>query len=285
VVAAAKAIVVLQKENGERKNRRQARWKYTIRRIGVDTVRAMLRERFGVELREASPQPIPPVRFFHGWHPQAGDGEHYFLGLPVLSGRLQDADGVRMKSAVRKIVSELRAGVRVTGNQDLLLTHVLDGERERVDRVLREHGVPSSLSSVRRQSFACPAKPTCGLAMTDAETVIPCYISALEEAGLGDVDVIMRMAGCPNSCSRPPSAEIGIIGYGKNDHMIQVGGSREGTRIGKQLYERVPEEDMTRVLIGLFRAIKEHNPRGLPSGEFLHETPVDELRKLVGYGG
>ncbi|MFQ5513242.1 MAG: NADPH-dependent assimilatory sulfite reductase hemoprotein subunit [Myxococcota bacterium] len=289
VVETARAIAILQKENGERKNRRQARWKYTIRRLGVAQVKQMLRERFGLHLEDAEPQPVPPVRFFHGWHREATRpeaGARRFLGLPVLSGRLQDADGMCQKTAVRKIVSELGphgVGVRITGNQDLLLTHIPEERRDWVEGVLAEHGVPREVSNVRRQSFACPAKPTCGLAMTDAEHVLPQYIRALEEAGLGDADVVLRMAGCPNSCSRPPSAEVGIIGYGKNDHIIQVGGSRSGTRIGRVLYERVPEHEMIPVLVGLFRAIREHERKGIAAESFLHDTPVEELRKLVGH--
>ena len=118
--------------------------------------------------------------------------------------------------------------------------------------------------------------------MTDAENVLPDYLRALEAQGLGDVDVIIRMAGCPNSCSRPPTAEGGIYGYGKNDHVIQVGGSREGTRIGKLLYARVPEEKMVEVLAGLLRSVRDHNPDQLPAGEFLHRTPTAELQKLIG---
>jgi sulfite reductase beta subunit-like hemoprotein len=118
--------------------------------------------------------------------------------------------------------------------------------------------------------------------MTDAENVLPEYVAAIEEAGLGAVDVIIRMAGCPNGCSRPPTAEIGIYGYGKNDHVIQVGGSREGTRVGKVLFERVPEPRMKPVLVGIVRAIRDHNPAGLPAGDYLFETPVEELRRLVG---
>ena len=284
VVEAVKGIVILQKENGERKDRRQARWKYTIRRLGPDVVKLMLRDRFGIEIKPAQPQPLPPVRFFHGWNREAGPEERYFLGVPVLSGRLKDEGDVRLRSAVNRIVSELELGVRITPNQDLLLCHVPAEQREWVERTLAEHGVPAvqQLSRVRRQSFACPAKPTCGLAMTEAENVLPSYIEALEREGLGDVDLVLRMAGCPNSCSRPPTAEVGIIGYGKNDHMIQVGGSREGGRIGKVLYERVPEDQMIPVLIGIFRAVRDHNPDGLPTGEFLDRTPLEELRQLIG---
>jgi sulfite reductase beta subunit-like hemoprotein len=118
--------------------------------------------------------------------------------------------------------------------------------------------------------------------MTDAELILPHYMDKLEEAGLGDVDVQIRMAGCPNGCSRPPTAGIGIVGYGKNDHVIQVGGARNGTRIGRVLYERVPEEKMVDVLVGLARAIREHDTAGLGAGDFLARIPDETLRSWVG---
>ena len=130
--------------------------------------------------------------------------------------------------------------------------------------------------------MACPAKPTCGLAMTEAETILPQYIDAIEAAGLGEVDVVIRMTGCPNNCARPPSAEIGIYGYGKNDHVILVGGSREGSRLAHTLFPRLPGEQMVPALVGLFRAIQQHNHEGLPVGEFLHRTDPERLREWVG---
>lgn len=283
VVDTVRAIAILQKEHGERRDRRQARWKYTLRRLGVDFVKTMLRERFGIGLVDARPQPIPEIRYHHGWHREAGGEDRFYFGLPVESGRLQDADGTRLRSAVCRIVEELDLGVRITPNQDLLLCHVPGGRRAWVEQTLRDHGVrpPEAISTVRRRALACPAKPTCGLAMTEAERLLPLYLGALEAAGLGDVDVIIRMAGCPNSCSRPPTAEIGIYGYGKNDFVIQVGGARDGTRLGKVLYERVPGERMEAVLTALVKAIRDHNPDGLPAGEFLYRTPVDELRRLT----
>ncbi len=284
VVDAVTAIAILQKENGERKDRRQARWKYTIRRLGTDVVKRELRERFDVDLVDAEPQPLPRNQFPIGWQRQAGDGERWFLGVPVLSGRLKDEGTHRLRSALRHIVEDLGLGVRCTPNQDLLLCHISGEQRARVDELLAEHGAADldSAQAVRRQALACPAKPTCGLAMTDAENILPHYLDALESAGLGQVDVVIRIAGCPNSCSRPPTAEIGITGYGKNDHIIQVGGSREGSRIGRTLYGRVPEDQMTRVLVALVGAIREHGG-GRPAGEFLHETPLERLREWVGF--
>ena len=284
VVDAVRSIAILQKENGERKDRKLARWKYTIRRMGKDAVKTELRDRFGIEFKDADPQPIPENRYFHGWHPEAGGGDRFYLGVPVESGRIKDAGTVRQRSALRAIVAELRCGVRITGNQDLLLTHVPAARRDWIDATFAAHGVPAAaaISRFRRQAFGCPALPTCGLAMTEAENSLPGFADAIEAAGLGDVDVVLRIAGCPNSCSRPPTAEIGIIGYGKNAHKITVGGSREGTRLGRELYPKVGTEQMNEILIGLLRAIRDHNPQGLPAGEFLAQTPNEKLIELVG---
>jgi len=276
VVEATRAICVLQKENGDRKNRKVARWKYTIRRLGPDFVKTQLRERFGIGLEDAEPVALPPMQLHLGWHAQRGGGHWY--GISVENGRM----GPVLRRAVRRAVQELDLSVRLTPQQDLLLCDVED--REALERILEEGRVkpPDAISAVRRNAMACPAKPTCGLAMTDAENVLPKYIDAIDAAGLGDVDVVIRMTGCPNNCARPPTAEIGIYGYGKNDHVILVGGSREGSRLAHVLYSRLPEERMVEVLVGILRAVKERNPEGLPAGEFLDRAEPDALRGWVG---
>jgi sulfite reductase (ferredoxin) len=275
VVDAVRAIVILQKEHGERRDRRQARWKYTLRRLGVPAVKAELKTRFRLELEEAAPTPLPPMRLHLGWHERPVGG---YYGISVENGRM----GPTLRRGVRRAVEELRLGVRFTAQQDLVLTHVPD--RGVLQEILDDAGVARSegISVVRRNAMACPAKPTCGLAMTDAENILPRYIDALEEAGLGAVDAVIRMTGCPNNCARPPTAEIGIYGYGKNDHVILVGGSRENSRLAHTLYARIPEEKMVPVLVGLFRAIDERNGDGLPVGEFLHRTAPEDLRGWIG---
>jgi sulfite reductase (ferredoxin) len=279
VVAATRAIALLQKENGERRDRRQARWKYTIRRLGVDAVKAELKGRFGLEIEPAQPTRLPPMQLHLGWHEQRGGRSFY--GISVESGRIRP----ELRRAVRAAVDSLGASVRFTPQQDLLVCDVDD--RRALEGILDEHGVtrPDAVSQVRRNAMACPAKPTCGLAMTEAERILPSYLDAIEAAGLGEVDVVVRMTGCPNNCARPPTAEIGIYGYGKNDHVLLVGGSREGSRIGHTLYERLPGEKMVPVLVGLLRAIRDHNPEALPAGEFLHRTEPEQLRAWVGVGG
>ncbi|MFP8881916.1 MAG: NADPH-dependent assimilatory sulfite reductase hemoprotein subunit [Myxococcota bacterium] len=275
VVDAVKAIVEIQRDNGERKDRRQARWKYTIRRMGVDVVKAELADRFGIELEVAEPAPLPPMALHLGWHQQLGGGGYY--GISVENGRIKP----QMRKAIRRAVVELDLSIRATNQQDILLCDVQD--REMLEKILAEGGIATAdeISLVRRNSMACPAKPTCGLAMTDAEGILPSYVDALEAAGLGDVDVVIRMTGCPNNCARPPSAEIGIYGYGKNDHVILVGGTREGSRLAHTLYARLPEDQMVPALVGLLTAIRDR-AGDMPAGEFLADADPDQLRGWVG---
>jgi sulfite reductase (ferredoxin) len=276
LVDAARAILLLQKEHGERKDRKQARWKYTIRRLGVERVKAELRDRFHLDLADADPQPLAPLKLHLGWHAQRGGLGYY--GVSVESGRVRPP----LRRALRAAVEELGLSVKLTPQQDLLLCDVRD--RGALERILDAHGVPrpESVSRVRSLSMACPAKPTCGLAMTEAENVLPVWLDALEAAGLGDVDAVIRVTGCPNNCARPSTAEVGIYGYGKNDHVVLVGGARDGSRLARELYARVPGERLVPVLVGLFRAVRERNREGLPVGDFLHRADPAELRSWIG---
>ncbi len=281
VLETVRAIATIQREHGERRNRRAARWKYTIRRLGVEAVKATLRERFGIALADAEPRPLPPVRDHLGWHREAGAGDFYYAGIHIPNGRVRDDTTVRYRSAIRRIVAEVEGiGVRITPNQHLILAHVPAARREWIERTLAEHGVPfdGAVPPIRRLAMACPAKPTCGLAMTHAERVLPRYLAELEREGLGDVDVMIRMAGCPNSCSRPPTAEIGIIGYGKNDYVLMVGGARDGSRLARVLYPRLSEHELLEALVHLVKEIRDRNPRRLSAGDYLDQTPDAELK-------
>jgi len=276
-----RAIATIQREHGERRNRRQARWKYTIRRLGVAAIKAMLRERFGIALADAEPSALPPVRDHLGWHREAGGGDRLYVGIMIPSGRVRDESKTRYRSAIRTIVEEVPGiGVRITPNQHLILAHVPAARRGWIERTLAEHGVPfgREVSTIQRLAMACPAKPTCGLAMTHAERVLPRYLAELERVGLGDVDVIIRMAGCPNSCSRPPTAEIGIVGYGKNDYVLMVGGARDGSRLARVLYPRLGEGELIEALKHLVKAIRDRNPHHLSAGDYLDQTPDAELK-------
>jgi sulfite reductase (ferredoxin) len=281
VIDTVRAIATIQREHGERRNRRAARWKYTIRRLGVDAVKATLRERFGIALEDADPVPLPPVRDHLGWHKEAGDGNLSYVGIMIPSGRVRDEAASKYRSAIRRVVAEVEGiGVRITPNQHLILAHIPAARREWIERTLAEHGVPfdGAVSPIRRLAMACPAKPTCGLAMTHAERALPRYLAELGRAGLENVDVMIRMAGCPNSCSRPPTAEIGIIGYGKNDYVLMVGGARDGSRLARVLYPRLSEHELIEALTHVVKAIRDRNPKRLPAGDYLDQTSDEELK-------
>jgi sulfite reductase (ferredoxin) len=284
ILDAVRAIAIMQRDNGERKNRRAARWKYTLRRLGIDHVKQVLRKDFAIELQDAAPSPLPPVRDLLGWYREAGEGDRWYVGVMIPSGRVRDFETVRYRSAVRSIVEGIEEiGIRVTPNQNLIFTHVPASQREFVERSLAEHRVAfaAGVAPLQRLAMACPAKPTCGLAMTHAEQALPQYLTELENAGLGDVDVMVRMAGCPNGCSRPSTAEIGIVGYGKNDYVLMVGGARNGTRLARVLFPRLGEHHLRQALKGLVTAIRDHNPHHLPAGEFLAKTSDEKLRSYA----
>jgi sulfite reductase (ferredoxin) len=276
VVAVCRGIAILQRDNGERKDRRQARWKYTIRRLGLDKVKTALREKHGIDLEDAEPQPLPEAQLFGGLH--AGPAGTHYYGLSIDHGRISR----ELRTGIRKAVETQDLRVRVTAHQDLVLCGVRDPDA--LLALLDGAGAvrPESKSKVRQWAMACPAKPTCGLAMTEAERILPTFVSAIEEAGFGHIDAEIRMTGCPNNCTRPPAAEIGIFGYGKNDHVVLVGGSRTGSRVGKVLYSRLSGEKMIPALVGIFRSLDARCGAGQPAGDWLWEADLAELRGWIG---
>jgi sulfite reductase (ferredoxin) len=276
VIDAVKAIVTLQKEHGERRDRKLARWKYTIRRLGVDRVKRELRERFAIALDDAAPQPLAPGLLHLGFG-DALDGTSFY-GISIENGRIRPD----VRKGIRAAVETLGLGVRMTPHQDVILTGVRD--RAALLAILDAHGVarPEAVSRVRGLGIACPALPTCGLAMTHAENILPHYFDAIEAAGLGDVDLEVRMTGCPNNCARPPTAEIGIFGYGKNDHVLLAGGARNGSRLASVLHPRLSEEEIVPALVGLFRTVKERCPAGVAPGDWVAQQDFAQLRAWMG---
>lgn len=279
VVDATRAIAILQRDHGERRDRKQARWKYTIRRLGLEAVKKALREQHAIRLEDATAVPIPPGRLHLGFG-DARDGTSWY-GISVENGRIKPP----LRKAIREAVTTLGLGVRMTAHQDVLLTGIRD--RAALLAILDRHAAarPESVSRVRSLAIACPALPTCGLAMTHAENALPRYIDAIDQAGLGDVDLEIRMTGCPNNCARPPSAEIGIFGYGKNDHVLLAGGARNGTRLARPLYARISGEQIVPALVGLFRTVKERCPAGTAPGDWVNAQDFAQLRAWIGVEG
>jgi sulfite reductase (ferredoxin) len=280
------AIVAVQRDHGDRHDREHARFKYLVEEWGVDRVRAAVEERLGRSLLPPRPVVLAECADHLGWHDQ-GDGR-WFLGIKLPSGRVADRDGARVRAAVRAVVEELAPGVRLTPREDLLLTGIEDRLRPRVDAILERHGVVpvERITPVERNAFACPALPTCGLALTESERALPGVLDALEAElgllGLGGLDVHVRMTGCPNGCARPYSAEIGLVGRGKKSYDVHLGGEPVGTRLNGLFAENVPRDELIGVLHPVLREYRDERRDGEGFGDWCHRIGVGALRARLG---
>ncbi len=247
------AIVTTQRDHGNRDDRSRARLKYLLEERGIDWLRAQIEERTGRTLAAPVELPSWEVGAHHGWHDIAGDdhgsGDTRALGLPVPSGKV--AGGLRL--ALRRLIADGTVrGLRVTPRQDLLLIGVTDTDA--VENVLRANNVrlATDQSPTRNLAIACPALPTCSKALGEAERVLPDVVERLEKvlADTGNTGLALRlnMTGCPNGCSRPYAAELGIVGRTKKNYDIFVGGSPAGDRLARLLRADVPLVDVPELL-------------------------------------
>jgi sulfite reductase (NADPH) hemoprotein beta-component len=248
LIEASKAVLTVHRDFGDRTNRKHARLKYVIEEKGVEWFRNELEQRLGFKLQPARPYQFTKQGDLFGWH-QQHDGNQ-FLGLYVETGRIKDAEKYQLKTALRKIVERFRAEIRLTPSQNLLLANVKPADRGPITQILAEHGVPVENQStiIRRASMACPALPTCGLALAESERVLPDILGRVEqllgEIGLQDEEIIIRMTGCPNGCARPYMAEIGFVGKAPNKYQIYLGGNEASTRLNRLFRESVKGEDI-----------------------------------------
>ncbi len=216
VIEVAKSVIRVQRDFGDRTDRKTARLKYLIHRLGLEQFKAKVEEYYGESLPEPHPADVSGFDDHLGWHEQ-GDGR-LFYGLNVENGRILDNEHLQLKSAVREICRKLRPGIRLTAHQSILFTDIAPADRGRIEEILRRHRIKLSdeISTVRRYSMACVAWPTCGLAITEAERALPTMIDQLEvelaKLGLSSDVFTLRMTGCPNGCARPYNSDIGLVG-------------------------------------------------------------------------
>ncbi|MPZ88427.1 MAG: NADPH-dependent assimilatory sulfite reductase hemoprotein subunit [Nitriliruptorales bacterium] len=275
------AIIGVQRDHGDRADRRHARLKYLVDDWGLDRFRAEVERRLGRRLAVPAPLAWPATDDHLGWHGQQ-DGR-WFLGLPVPSGRIAD-DGIRLRTALRRVVERFRPGVRLTPRQDVLLTGIAEGDREAVDQELRAHGVAAveALRPIERHALACPAMPTCGLALAEAERALPGVIADLkavaDSLGLGDEPLHVRLTGCPNGCARPYSTEIGIVGRGVDRYAVFLGGDADGTRLTSRYADQVDRARLGDVLRPVLAAFRDERRPGERFGDFCDRAGVDALR-------
>jgi sulfite reductase (NADPH) hemoprotein beta-component len=256
-VALAEAVVTVQRDWGDRSNRKHARLKYTIEDRGLDAFRAEVERRAGIELLPARPYAFTSTGDRYGWA-EDGDGPAH-LTLFVENGRVWDAgEGARQLTAMRRI-AELGIGdIRVTPNQNLIITAVPADLRDEVARLAAEGGLLAPASGLRRNSMACVALPTCGLALAESERYLPELIDALDVRltahGLSADDIVIRMTGCPNGCARPYLAEIGLVGKGPGRYNLYLGAAFDGSRLSKLYAEDLDHAGIIAALDLLFAA-------------------------------
>jgi sulfite reductase (NADPH) hemoprotein beta-component len=256
VIETAKAVVTIHRDFGDRANRKHARLKYVIAERGVPWFRQELERRRGVNLDAARPFAFTRQGDLYGWHRQF-DG-NYFLGLFVENGRIKDAGPYRLKTGLRRVVEQFKPGLRLTPSQNILLINVSPAGRDGITRALAEHGVPveNQASVIRRASIACPALPTCGLALAESERVMPGVLGRIEETlaevGLKDEEIIIRMTGCPNGCARPYTAELALVGRAPGKYQLYLGGNPSGTRLGRPFTDNIKIDDIAGQLRPLF---------------------------------
>lgn len=243
-VEAVKTVAAVFRDLGERSDRRHARLKYLLESWGIERFLGEFHTYVAWRLKPAAPMPEPRQLDHLGRHAQ-GDGR-WFHGVFVANGRVADREDARYRSAFRRIAREVGPGIRLTPMQSILFTNLTEEQAERVGSILREHGVAGveELSHVRRWSMACPALPTCGLALTDAERQLPSVIDELEAEfetlGIDDVPLTIRMTGCPNGCARPYNADIGLVGRRPGVYHVFVGGGLGGDRLADLFAADVP---------------------------------------------
>lgn len=290
VAAVAEAIVVAFRDLGNREDRKRARLKYVIDTIGIDQFRTEVVERLQHISSDAILHPaieVPEWTNAHdhlGWHTR--DDGTSVVGIHVESGKVADVSGRSIRTALREAVSRYGLGVRITAQQNILLTDIAASDREGVAQLLSAHGIVEAdeLTRLVRHAMACPALPTCGQALGEAERVLPQTLAsiaaAFAEHGVEDPDVVVRMTGCPNGCARPYTSEIGLVGRTKTGYDIHVGGSAFGTRLTRTLVEGVKLRDLTMTLSPVIgKWIADRLP-GESFGDFCARTAVGDAPRF-----
>ena len=285
VLDVVKGIIGIQRDNGDRKNRKQARMKYLINNWGPEKFKNELETRLGFELEPFNPLPEFEPDLYLGWNRQS-DGQ-WFLGLSIENGRIKDSEDLQLKTALRETVEAYKPEVRFTPNHNVLLTNIAPEDKPGVEETLKKYGIVwgDDHSNLLKYSMACPALPTCGLAITESERVFPQVIRELEdvvqELGLEDEKLSVRMTGCPNGCARPYVADIGFVGQSLNKYTIFIGGNAAGTRLNSRYKELVSLEDLVDEVRPLLKDYKEKRNNGESFSDFWKRTGIEQNEEAV----
>ncbi len=271
-VDVAEKIVTVQRDFGDRKERKHARLKYTVEDLGVDHFRDLVEERLGYKLGKARPFEFDGNGDRYGWIKDEDGNAH--LTLFVQNGRVLDTPDYPMRTGLREIAKIHDGDFRLTANQNLIIANVSPAQRPAIDALLEKYGLADShrQSAIRLNSMACVALPTCGLALAESERFLPDLVSeiesVLEEHGLRHDAITIRMTGCPNGCARPYIGEIGLVGRGPGTYNLYLGGGFTGARLNKLYRESARAEEITELLRPIIAEYAQNREDGERFGDF-----------------
>lgn len=280
-----KAIVATQRDFGDRSDRRHARMKYLLEEWGVEKFREKVESYFGKPMQPFKPLPEWKYEDFLGWHPM-GNGK-LFLGISIPNGRIKDEGSFRLKTALRQIVEKFNLPLRVSPHQNIILYEIEPESKAEIQQILDKSGIKSEkdIDPLERYAMACPALPTCGLAITESERAIPGILdrvrALLDKLGMKDEYFVIRMTGCPNGCARPYMAELGFVGSGPDTYEVWLGGSPNQTRLAKLYLEKLSIHDLEAFLEPIFVYFKMHRLADESFGDFCARIGLEAMRQFT----
>ena len=280
IIAVGEAVLTTQRDFGDRTNRKHARLKYTIEDRGIAWFKAEVEKRVGFAFEPARPFIFTSIEDPLGWHACA-DGT-WFYGLHILSGRIKDAPGWPMKTALREIAEIHQGDFRLTPSQNLTISGVTTEQKPTIEAILARHGLnkENERSRLRLNALSCVALPTCGLALAESERVLPEILekfeTVLEEAGLGEQAISLRVTGCPNGCARPYLGEIGLVGKAPNKYALYLGARYNGTRLNRLFAPAVSIDDAVKLLTPVIQRYALEREEGEGFGDFCDRAVLPE---------
>jgi sulfite reductase (NADPH) hemoprotein beta-component len=269
-VDVAEKVVTVQRDFGNRSNRKQARLKYTIDRMGLDRFTAELNDRLAVRLEPARDVAFTSTGDRLGWADSDDGGSHFTLF--VENGRVRDLPNRKLLTGLHAVAQLDVERFIITPNQNLVLADIPTSQRNAVASLLAEHGIDRPFGGLRRNAVACVALPTCGLALAESERYLPDLVTRLEDElekhGLREEEITIRMTGCPNGCARPYMAEIGLVGRSPGLYNLYLGGAHEGTRLSKLHRRDLDDDGIITALAPLFASYAKERTSGERFGDW-----------------
>jgi len=269
---ACEKVMLVQRDHGDRKNRKHARLKYTIDDMGVDVFRGKVEELWGKRFESAEPFKFQSNIDTFGWQKDETGLNHFTFFIE--NGRIEDTAKFPMKTGLREIAKVHKGEFRLTGNQHLILSNVTDADMPKVKEMMAKYKLDNiQFSGLRLSSSACVAFPTCGLAMAESERYLPELITKLEgiieENGMKQDSIVMRMTGCPNGCARPWLAEVAFVGKAYGAYNMYLGGGYHGQRLNKLYRSSIKEGEILEIMKPLLKRYSQERKKGEHFGDFV----------------